>query len=162
MEALESLLIRHRIRRSPARGTAARSRASAAGGFHPRRYRSSDGWTILVGRSNAENDWLSLKHAKPDDVWLHAQGVSGAHVVIRRDGRKDNPSARTLEEAAGLAATFSRARHAATVPVVHTLAKYVRKPRKAPPGTVTCTREKTILVAPIDPKALSHADDIDD
>jgi predicted ribosome quality control (RQC) complex YloA/Tae2 family protein len=128
-------------------------------GFHPRRYRSRDGWMILVGRNNEENDWLTHRLARPDDIWLHAQGVPGSHVVLRREGRKDNPSRHTLEEAASLAAAFSKARHSGKVPVMYTAAKYVWKPRKSAPGVASCTREKTLLVAPADPSSFTRADE---
>ncbi|MBK8232716.1 MAG: hypothetical protein IPK72_19565 [Candidatus Eisenbacteria bacterium] len=65
-------------------------------------------------------------------LWFHAHGVPGSHVVLRREGRKDNPSAKTMEEAAAIAAFFSKARHAGKAPVIYTLKKYVRKPSKAP------------------------------
>lgn len=117
----------------------------------PRSFRTKEGWTVLVGRSNEENDHLTHRIAHPEDYWLHAHGVPGSHVVLRREGRKDNPSARTLEEAAAIAAFFSKARHSRKVPVLYTLKKYVRKPRKAKPGLAVCTREKTLLVAPKDP-----------
>lgn len=120
-------------------------------GFHPRSYQTKDGWTVLVGRSNLENDYLTHRMAHPEDYWLHAHGVPGSHVVLRRDGRKDNPSARTIEEAASIAAFFSRARHSSKAPVIYTLKKYVRKPRGARAGLAMCQREKTVMVLPKDP-----------
>jgi predicted ribosome quality control (RQC) complex YloA/Tae2 family protein len=158
-EQLDDLLDRYRVRRKARTRVRSSPSARSTGQFHPRRYRSQDGWLILVGRNNDENDWLSLRYAKSDDIWLHAQGVAGSHVVIRRDGRKENPSRATLEEAAALAATFSKARHAGSVPVIYTLAKYVRKPRKARAGLVTCTREKTLIVAPANLKDARYADE---
>jgi hypothetical protein len=136
-------------------GSTPRARVQeTSGGFHPRRFRTSDGWLVMVGRNNRENEILTHVVARPDDIWLHAQGVAGSHVLLRRAGRKDNPSRRTLEEAASLAARYSKARHSEKVPVIYTLKKYVRKPRKAPPGLVLCTREKTVMVAPADDAAL--------
>ena len=119
--------------------------------WRPREFRTSDGWKVLVGRSNEENDYLTHRIAHQEDTWLHAHGVPGSHVVLRREGRKDNPSARTLQEAAAIAAWFSKARHSSKTPVIYTLKKYVRKPRKGRPGLALCTREKTIMVAPKDP-----------
>jgi predicted ribosome quality control (RQC) complex YloA/Tae2 family protein len=157
---LETLLVKHRVRRQSATASpGGRDDRRPGDRFHPRRFRSADGWLILVGRNNDENDHLSLKIAKQDDIWLHAHAVAGSHVVLKREGKKDNPSKQTLEEAAAIAALYSKARHAGTVPVVYTLAKYVRKPRKAPPGLVTCTREKTILVRPADESKLVTEDD---
>ncbi|MBK8233084.1 MAG: DUF814 domain-containing protein [Candidatus Eisenbacteria bacterium] len=89
--------------------------------------------------------------AHPEDLWFHAHGVPGSHVVLRREGRKDNPSAKTMEEAAAIAAFFSKARHAGKAPVIYTLKKYVRKPRKAPAGLAMVEREKMIMVQPRDP-----------
>jgi predicted ribosome quality control (RQC) complex YloA/Tae2 family protein len=159
---LDALLARHRVRSaSGGRETKRKRQESSGEKYHPRRYRSRDGWTILVGRSNAENDWLTHRLARPDDVWLHAQGVPGSHVVIRREGRKDNPSRGTLEEAAALAAAFSKARHSGSVPVIYTEIKYVYKPRKAAPGLAVCTREKTLMVAPADLDDATYADEED-
>lgn len=119
--------------------------------FHPREYKTRDGWTVIVGRTNQENDHVSHRLAKPEDLWFHAHGCPGSHVVLRRDGRKDNPSAKTIEEAAGIAAFFSKARHAGKAPVVYTLKKYVRKPRGGKPGLAVIQREKMIMVAPRNP-----------
>jgi predicted ribosome quality control (RQC) complex YloA/Tae2 family protein len=119
--------------------------------FHPRSYQTKDGWTVLVGRSNQENDYLTHRMAHPEDYWFHAHGVSGSHVVLRREGRKDNPSAKTIEEAAAIAAFFSKARHSSKAPVIYTLKKYVRKPRGAKAGLAMCQREKSIMVLPKDP-----------
>ena len=70
----------------------------------PRRYRTSAGWIVWAGRNNRENDVLTHRLAAPEDIWFHAHGYAGSHVVLRRDGRKEQPSARTLEEAAAVAA----------------------------------------------------------
>lgn len=120
--------------------------------FRPRIYTTSEGWTVVVGRSNLENDYVSLKVAKQDDYWFHAHGVPGSHVVLKRDGRKDNPSKKTIEEAAAIAAFYSKARNSSRAPVIYTLGKYVSKPRKAKPGLVTCTRETSIMVRPSNPE----------
>jgi predicted ribosome quality control (RQC) complex YloA/Tae2 family protein len=128
-------------------GAPARRRAQE-NRFHPRTYKTREGWTILVGRSNEENDYVTHALAKPDDYWFHAHGCPGSHVVLRREGRKDNPSVRTIEEAASIAAWFSKARTSKRAPIVYTLKKYVRRPRKGPAGLALITREKTILIAP--------------
>ena len=114
----------------------------------PRRYVTSDGWTVLVGRNNAENDLLTHRVADRDDTWFHAQGCPGSHVVLRRAGRKGGPSARTLEEAAALAAYWSKARGSTAVPVDYTLVKHVTKPRGGAPGLARIQREKTLTVRP--------------
>ncbi len=119
--------------------------------FRPRAFTTKEGWTVWVGRSNKENDHVTHVLAHPEDFWFHAHGVPGSHVVLRREGRKDNPSAKTLEEAAAIAAFFSKARHAGKAPVIYTLKKYVRKPRKAPAGLAMVEREKMIMIAPRNP-----------
>ena len=111
------------------------------------RYRSSGGIEIRVGRGSKDNDDLTFHHSDPDDVWLHARQAAGAHVILRWT-RKGAPPTRDLAEAGVLAALHSRARNAGTVPVDWTRRKYVRKPRKAPPGAVVPDRIRTIFVEP--------------
>ena len=113
-----------------------------------RRFVTSSGWRVFVGRNSKENDTLTFNVAAPGDIWLHARGVVGSHVVLRREGRKGNVDKKTLEEAANLAAYFSKARGSKMVPVSYTERRYVRKPRGVPTGTVILDREKTILVEP--------------
>jgi predicted ribosome quality control (RQC) complex YloA/Tae2 family protein len=113
-----------------------------------RRYRTSGGLEVRVGRGSSSNDDLTFHHSSPDDIWLHARDVAGAHVVLRWPEREANPPARDINEAAVLAALFSRARTAGTVPVDWTRRKYVRKPRKAPPGKVAIERARTVFVEP--------------
>ncbi|MDE0473413.1 MAG: NFACT RNA binding domain-containing protein [Gammaproteobacteria bacterium] len=128
----------------PASG--ARSRKGAARlPYH--RFRSSAGSEIRVGRGAKSNHELTFHHSDPDDIWLHARHASGAHVILRWRG-EGSPAPRDLEEAAILAAVHSKGRTSATVPVDWTRRKYVRKPRGAPPGTVTLEREKTVFVSP--------------
>lgn len=101
------------------------------------------GFTILVGRSDRENDRL-VRLARPDDVWLHARGVPGAHVVIRAAGRPVPEG--VLRRAAELAAWHSRARGERKVEVSYTPARYVRRPKGAPPGMVTLLQEEVLTV----------------
>lgn len=110
-------------------------------------YRSSGGLEIRVGRGARRNDDLTFHHSSPDDVWLHARHAAGAHVILRWQG-EGNPPARDLAEAAVLAALASRARTSGSVPVDWTRRKYVRKPRKAPPGAVLPDRVETLFVEP--------------
>lgn len=112
-----------------------------------RRFRSSGGLEIRVGKGARQNDDLTFHHSAPNDVWLHAGQVSGAHVILRWD-REGNPPKRDLEEAAILAALNSGARHSGMVSITWTRRKYVRKPRKAPPGTVIAERVQTLFVEP--------------
>ncbi len=110
-----------------------------------RQFTSPEGYTVLCGRTAAANDQL-VRIARPDDIWLHARGVPGAHVLIRTDGRPDAVPRSTLLFAARLAARFSRQRSEKIGEVDYTLAKYVRKPRGAPEGFVIYTHEKTLRV----------------
>jgi predicted ribosome quality control (RQC) complex YloA/Tae2 family protein len=112
-----------------------------------RRYLSSDGFEILVGRTSRDNDHLTFKVARPNDLWLHAADYGGSHVVVRNSTRKDVPH-RTIIEAAQLAAQFSQARKDPKVDVHYTQRKFVSKPRGSAPGLVRMSRFKSITVAP--------------
>jgi predicted ribosome quality control (RQC) complex YloA/Tae2 family protein len=120
--------------------------------LQPKRFKSAEGWDVLIGRNNEGNDYLTHKLARPEDYWFHVHGAPGSHVVLRRGKGKDEPSKQTIQEVASWAAFFSQARTAGKVPVIVTQKKYVRKPRKAPPGLALCEREKTIIVRPVEPK----------
>jgi predicted ribosome quality control (RQC) complex YloA/Tae2 family protein len=111
-----------------------------------RRWRSIDGFTVLVGRDARENDLL-LREASPDDVWMHARGAAGSHVVVRRGGRREIPEG-VLRKAAGLAAHHSKARGERRVAVTVAAVKHVRKPKGAPPGLVIVESEDTLTVDP--------------
>ncbi len=108
------------------------------------------GHEVLVGRNNRENDSLTMRIARPDDVWMHAKGIPGAHVVVRvePDGHLDED---VLLRAAGIAAYYSRGRASSKVPVDYTLRRHVRKPRGARPGMVVYDRERTIMAVPRPP-----------
>lgn len=112
----------------------------------PIEYKSSDGYTILVGRNNHQNDQLSLKFAEKSDIWLHTQNITGSHVIVVTDG--ETPPDRTIEEAAIIAAFNSKGRSSDLVPVDYCLAKYVKKPSGAKPGKVIFTNYKTAFVKP--------------
>lgn len=116
--------------------------------FSPRTFVTKEGSQILVGRNNKENDYLTFKFARPSDLWVHAQDIPGSHVVLREKDKKREPSFNDIKEAAQVAAYFSKARGAKKVPVIYTLAKYVRKPKKGKPGLALVEREKSILVEP--------------
>jgi len=113
-----------------------------------RRYVTSDGWTVLVGRSDKQNDLLTHRIAARTDLWFHAQGSVGSHVILRREGKKGEPSSAAILQAAQLAAYWSKARGSSAVPVNYTEARYVTKPRKAKPGLAAVRFEKTIFVEP--------------
>ena len=112
----------------------------------PLKFRSTDGFEILVGRNNIQNDKLTLKMALPEDMWLHTQNIPGSHVIIRAEGN-DIPDS-TIVEAAQLAATCSKGRNGTKIPVDYTFARFVKKPNGAKPGMVIFTNNKTILVDP--------------
>jgi predicted ribosome quality control (RQC) complex YloA/Tae2 family protein len=107
------------------------------------------GWEILVGRSAAGNDLLTTKLARPDDLWLHAEGLPGSHVLVRNPRKTEVPPD-ILLKAAALAALYSRGRAAGKVPVTYTSARFVKKPRGAKPGLVTLSQRKTMMVRPDD------------
>lgn len=116
----------------------------------PLRYRSSDGFLILCGRNNLQNDQLTLREARNYDLWLHVQKIHGAHVIVVTEGEREIPD-RTVEEAAVIAAVNSAAGTAeagagAKVPVDYTYIKNVRKPNGAKPGMVIYDSYQTALV----------------
>jgi predicted ribosome quality control (RQC) complex YloA/Tae2 family protein len=115
-------------------------------GSGPLRFLSSDGLEILVGKNNRQNEYLWRHVATDGDLWLHAKDLPGAHVIVRTGGRPVPPT--TLEEAASLAAYFSRGRGAAKVPVDYTLRCNVYKPKGARPGMVLYEDFRTVVAAP--------------
>jgi predicted ribosome quality control (RQC) complex YloA/Tae2 family protein len=127
---------------------AGRRRSAAPTGLEPRRFTSTDGLTILVGRNPESNDHLTLHLARSADLWLHVQDRPGSHVVVKAVGRPGGIPRQTVIEAAQLAAYYSQAREDTKVVVDFTLRKYVRKPRKAAPGLVTISQEKSVVVTP--------------
>lgn len=137
---------REALDREGGRDTVARPGDAAARPY--RVYRTSGGLEVRVGRSARANDRLTFGHSSPNDVWLHAQSVPGSHVVLRWSTPDAAPPARDLEEAAILAARYSRARTSALVAVDWTRRKHVRKPRGAPPGSVVLQRARTLFVEP--------------
>ncbi|HOV41819.1 MAG TPA: NFACT RNA binding domain-containing protein, partial [Oscillospiraceae bacterium] len=134
MELMEQGYIRSRLKTKPPKPQ------------KPLEYVSSDGFLILAGRNNIQNDKLTLKTAKNNDIWLHTHDIAGSHVIIVTDGK--NPPDRTVEEAAIIAACNSKARNSSQVPVDYTLIKYVKKPSGAKPGMVIFTNNKTAFVTP--------------
>lgn len=112
----------------------------------PLHFRSGEGFEILVGRNNRQNDQLTLKTAKASDIWLHTQGIAGSHVVIRTEGRQ--PGEQTIFEAAQLAAYHSKGRSGSGVPVDYVPVKFVKKPAGAKPGMVIFTNNRTLYVTP--------------
>lgn len=128
------------------RGRSERREKDQKGESTFRRYRIDERHTVLVGRNDAENDFLTHRYAAPGDLWFHAQGIPGSHVILR--GADRSTPRRVVEIAAAAAAWFSKARGSKTVPVIYTEKRYVRRPRRSRPGTAVCEREKTIFVSP--------------
>ena len=112
------------------------------------RYTVHGGYEVWVGRNARQNDTLTLRHARKEDLWLHARGVPGSHVVLRRPNRNVPADRRAVEEAAAIAAYWSDARTSRLAPVQVTERKYVRKPKGSPPGAVIVTHEDVVLVEP--------------
>jgi predicted ribosome quality control (RQC) complex YloA/Tae2 family protein len=113
-----------------------------------RTFLTESGAEILVGRNNRDNDFLTFKFARPDDLWFHAQDVPGSHVLLKRKDKKTEPTTEQIRQAARIAAYYSKAREEKKASVVYTQAKYVRKPKKAKPGLALVEREKSVLVEP--------------
>ena len=114
----------------------------------PLRIVSGDGFVIFVGRNSRQNAALISKTARSSDIWLHARGVAGAHVIIRDDGRRISPA--LIEKAAAVAAHYSQAGGESPVRVDYTRVKYVKAIKGAGPGMVTYRNEKTLRVVPRD------------
>lgn len=125
-------------------------------GFDPKepkvyRYRLAGEWEVLAGRSDLDNDRLSLHFAKPDDWWFHVRAVPGSHVILRAKAGEE-PSREIRKQAAAIAAYHSKARQAGVVPVACTRARYVTKPKGAKPGTVQIRKETILKVRPAVPE----------
>ncbi len=112
----------------------------------PLRFESDDGFMILVGRNNVQNDRLTLRESRGNDIWFHTQKIPGSHVIVITEGR-EVPN-RTLEQACILAATHSQAAESAKVPVDYTQVRYVKKPNGAKPGMVIYETYQTAIVNP--------------
>lgn len=121
------------------------SRWAQEGAAGPIEARTSRGARVRIGRSNRQNDRLTLRIARPDDIWLHVKDLPGAHVILEVQGE---PAEEDLREAAMLAAYFSKARHSSNVPVDWTRVRHVHKPKGARPGMVIYDHHQTIYVSP--------------
>lgn len=106
-----------------------------------------DGYEVRIGKSAKDNDVLLRTHSSKNDVWMHAKGVSGSHVIIRNSNKKAI-SASTIEKVASIAAFYSKAKNEALAAVIYTDRKYVRKPKGANPGAVVVEKEEVVLVKP--------------
>ena len=107
------------------------------------------GWKIWIGKSARDNDELTFRKVNKEDIWMHAQGVSGSHVIIRSKKSTTTVPQKVLFYAAQLAAGKSKAKHSGYVPVIYTKVKYVRKPKGSAPGEVSAERVKSIFAEPL-------------
>ena len=110
-------------------------------------YELPGGWTVLAGKTDEDNDTLSIRLTHPEDWWFHVRGMPGSHVLLRHRSDEE-PDRETLKRAAAIAAYHSKARDGGRVSVSCTRAKNVTKPRGAKPGTVTIRRESLLKVRP--------------
>jgi len=104
---------------------------------------------LWVGRNARDNDKMTFKFAHKEDWWLHVQGYSGSHIIIRNPLKKEQLDSQVLNYAASLAITYSAAKHASYVPVIYTRVKFLRKPRKSAPGAVIPNNTKLIYADPL-------------
>lgn len=114
--------------------------------FNPIKYNIED-YTLLIGRNNFENDYLTLKYARKNDLWFHVKDIPGSHCVLLLEN-KSIPSDNILVKCAELAASHSKAENSSNVPVDFCEIKYVKKPNGAKPGMVIYTNNKTLYVTP--------------
>lgn len=116
----------------------------------PRKFLTSDGFSVLVGKNNRENDALTFGTAAKTDYWLHTKDIPGSHVILRTNG--EEPSETALREAASIAAFYSKGRSSENVPVDYVKVRFVKKPNGALPGKVIFTNNRTLYVDPVDPE----------
>lgn len=103
-----------------------------------------DGFTVLVGKNNKQNDYITTKLANKDDIWFHVKDFHGSHLILRTEGKAPNPE--TLYKCAELAKLHSKAMQSSNISVDYTYVKYVKKPSNSKPGMVIYTNNKTIVV----------------
>lgn len=115
--------------------------------FNPLKY-TIDGYTVLVGRNNKENDYLTLKYANKSDIWFHTKDFHGSHTILKIDNNLPFPNDNVLVEVAKIAAQHSKAKNSSNVPVDYCEVKYVKKPSGSKPGMVIYSNNKTLNVNP--------------
>ncbi|GAC1388887.1 MAG: NFACT RNA binding domain-containing protein [Ktedonobacteraceae bacterium] len=123
-----------------------KGKSSGPGGGVPIHMQSRDGFTILIGKNSRQNEEVTFHQATPNDIWLHARGIPGSHVIIKAAGREIPRS--TIEQAASLAAYYSQARGSTSIAVDYTLQKHVKHMKGGGPGMVIYERERTIYAEP--------------
>ena len=116
----------------------------------PREY-TIDGYTVLVGKNNVQNDYLTTKLADKNDIWFHTKDIHGSHVILKNNSSTELPSNDILIKCAQIAAFYSKAKLSSNVPVDYCFVKYVKKVSGSKPGMVIYTNNKTLTVTPSDP-----------
>ena len=116
----------------------------------PRRFRTSTGYELCVGRSSAENDYITFRLGSKTDLWFHTKDIPGSHLVLFTGG--EEMDAETIYEAASIAAWFSKGKDSENVPVDYVPLRYVKKPAGAKPGMVIFTNNRTVWINPKEPK----------
>jgi predicted ribosome quality control (RQC) complex YloA/Tae2 family protein len=144
LKAIRQELEEEKILRAPKRKTSVKERQEIS--LPVRRFRSSEGLEIFCGKHNIGNDYLLRKIARGNDLWFHAQGLPGSHVLLRVGSKE--PRFDSIMEAAIIAGYYSRGKDAGRIPVDYTEIKNLRKPKGAKPGFVTYAHQKTILIKP--------------
>ena len=124
-----------------------------------KRYVINGKYNVYVGKDSKNNDLLTTKFAKQNDLWFHARSVSGSHVILRIDNTKEAVPKNILKKTAALTAFHSKAKTAGTVPVVYTFKKYVVKKKGDPIGTVHLLKEDVLLVKPEIPNGCDYVMD---
>ena len=128
------------------RKRAANRPASKKEKLKPYTYTTSDGFTVMAGRNNKENDALTMKKASKNDIWFHTKDIPGSHTILFTDGKEVSDNA--IFEAAAIAAYHSKGKESENVPVDYTHVKHIKKPNGAKPGMVIFTDNKTVYVTP--------------
>jgi predicted ribosome quality control (RQC) complex YloA/Tae2 family protein len=144
LEAIRGELAEERILTVPKRRRPAKEREGVS--FPVRRFRSSEGLEIFCGKHNQGNDYLLRRLARDKDLWFHAQGIPGSHVLLKAG--RDEPKYESILEAAAVAAYYSSGRDSTRLPVDYTEVKNLRRPKGAKPGMVTYFHQKTVYVQP--------------
>lgn len=114
--------------------------------LQPYTYRTSDGFIVMAGRNNKENDALTMKKASKNDMWFHTKDIPGSHTILFTEGKPASDN--SIFEAAAIAAYHSKGRESENVPVDYTLVRHVKKPNGARPGMVIFTDNRTVYVTP--------------
>jgi predicted ribosome quality control (RQC) complex YloA/Tae2 family protein len=123
-----------------------KGKSKVAAPSKPMHFISTTGFEVYVGKNNIQNDYLTIKFAGPNDIWLHTKEIPGSHVIVQTAGKQIDDA--TLAEAANLAAFYSKAKNSTKVPVDYTIRKNVRKPNGSKPGMVIYENNKTVYIDP--------------